>query len=99
MQNFQEVCCRTHGMKNLHQNGFCVTFKEYNTPYWEIRLTTYNFVDGCSHHYRFCVTFFSLVNLNLPGAGNTKYVAYRKPHEAAQCNIQYQFSVNVCCGG
>jgi len=45
----------------------CVTFKEYNTTYWEIRLTTCNFVDGCSHHYRFCVTFFSLVILNLPG--------------------------------
>jgi len=44
----------------------CITFKEYNTPYWEIRLTTCNFVDGCSHHYRFCVTFISLANLNFP---------------------------------
>jgi hypothetical protein len=25
-------------------------------------------------------------------------VAYKKPHEMAQYNIQYQFSVNVCCG-
>jgi len=34
----------------------------------------------------------------LTRAGNTNHVAYKKPHKAAQYKIQYQFSINVCCG-
>jgi hypothetical protein len=44
-----------------------ITSKQYNTSYLEITLAMYDFVNYRKHRYTICVTFCSLMRLNLSG--------------------------------
>lgn len=57
------------------RNGeFCIMmsyilnpFADYITSYRELAPTAYNFVNGCNHDYKFCLTFCSRMRPNLQG--------------------------------
>jgi hypothetical protein len=79
-----------------------ITSKEYNTSYWEVMPTMYDFVNGCNHGYKFCLTFCSRMRLNLPGTVLPTLCSHswaqENPHEVTQCHFQHRFSVNMWCG-
>jgi hypothetical protein len=69
------------------------------SPYKEITLTVYDSVNGCSHGYTFCMTFYSQMGLNYPGwyyhHKEFALVGAQIPHEIAECHFRHRFSVNM----